>query len=68
MRNITVNIDALYLLPVGVLLVILKLAKISPISEWSWWIVTIPLYLPVVVAFIAIVLFFVIERWEEDDE
>ena len=68
MRNITVNIDALYLLPVGVLLVILKLAKISPICEWSWWIVTIPLYLRVVVAFIAIVLFFVIERWEEDDE
>ena len=68
MRNITVNIDALYLLPVGLLLVALKLAKISPIAEWSWWLITIPFYLPIIVLIIAIVLFFIIERWKDSNE
>lgn len=27
---------------VGLLLVILKLAEVEPVSQWSWWLVTLP--------------------------
>jgi len=40
------------------ILLTLKLAEIGPVQYWSWWAVTAPLWLPIVVilGFIAIVL------------
>lgn len=33
----------------GIILIILKLANVAPVATWSWWIVTLPFWLPLVV-------------------
>ena len=64
LNNVNVNVN--FLFPIGVVLVILKLAKVSPITEWSWWLVTMPLYVPVVLSLIAFVLFLIIGDGVDD--
>lgn len=49
------------LLPTGVFLIFLylKLAGIAPVAEWSWWAVTCPLWIPLVIVFGIVLIVFV---------
>jgi hypothetical protein len=38
---------------------VLKLARIGAVAQWSWWWVTAPLWLPLVVILAALVLWFI---------
>lgn len=42
---------------IGLILVILKLAGVEPVSDWSWWLVTLPFWFGIaVVGVVAVML------------
>ena len=48
-----------------IVFVVLKLAEVGPIANWSWWWVTAPLWIPVVAAIItAIIVIIIAKIWE----
>lgn len=53
------------ILPIGIFLIFLvfKLANIGVVADWSWWLVTTPLWLPIILAlivFLFVFLYFVL--------
>lgn len=56
----SVNISFPIFGAIGLILVILKLAGVEPVSDWSWWLVTLPFWfgIAVVAAFAAAMLAF----------
>jgi len=48
-----------------IVFVVLKLAEVGPIANWSWWWVTAPLWIPVAAAIItAIIVIIIAKIWE----
>lgn len=50
---------------IGLILVILKLAGVAPVAAWSWWLVTLPFWIGIVLfvvalAVMAIIVLFVV--------
>jgi len=45
----SVNISFPIFGAIGLILVILKLAGVEPVSDWSWWLVTLPFWFGIAV-------------------
>lgn len=39
---------------IGLILVILKLAGVAPVAAWSWWLVTLPFWIGIVLFVVAL--------------
>jgi len=44
-QRTNINIYFPFLTLLGVLLIILKLGGVMPVAAWSWWIITLPLWI-----------------------
>lgn len=45
------------------LLIFFSVLKLSAVIAWSWWWVTSPLWIPVTLALIVVILFFILIRY-----
>lgn len=55
-KTTTVNTGGSLFGVLGLILVILKLAGVQPVADWSWWLVTLPFWfgLAVVLVFLVV--------------
>jgi len=44
-RNIDINLHSGWTSLLGVIFVVLKVAGITQVAEWSWWLVLLPFYI-----------------------
>lgn len=43
-QQVSINIGGGLFAAIGMVLIILKLAEVAPVADWSWWIVTLPFW------------------------
>lgn len=53
----TVNVSFPIFGVIGLILVILKLGGVAPVAAWSWWLVTMPFWIGIVI-FLAVAAIF----------
>jgi len=42
---------------------VMKLAKIGDVANWSWWWVTAPLWIPITLALSIFLIIFIFKKW-----
>lgn len=55
----------------GIVFVVLKLAEVGVVANWSWWLVLLPFYIwsiPVVVVVLVAIISFVISYYTEENK
>lgn len=56
--NVTVNFPIFG--AIGLILVILKLGGVAPVAAWSWWLVTMPFWIGIVISLVVAAIFGVV--------
>ena len=62
--EINLNYDTFF--TTGLLLIFLKELQVSPVYEWSWWLITIPFYFPVLFLVVVAVFSFLNNQLEKE--
>ena len=53
----------MYLLGIGIVLVLLKYLEIGPIAAWSWWWVLAPMWMPLALVLLIMVIVGLCKLW-----